>query len=202
MQKGLRHNLNCGAGSAAARAPGSDGRRMWGPGFRISYPVMNSVLQFAVVAAISGGRGERVGIPYGCIPRGSTEGCSLPQWKPRWSMSESTYGYCYRRCPLDALHHASNSSSTDSSAGTSVWGGLVGVDHYWTNQGLPCVNGLPSEYAQQDAFAAATKAQFPAAKVLQYRIVTAEMYDPIVHDLMLAHPEYFVRWHGTGPSMF
>ena len=86
-------------------------------------------------------------------------------------------------------------SVSNSSTNTSRWGGLVGVDHYWTMQGLPCVDGKPSEYAQQDEFAKATKARFPAAKVLQYRIVTAQMNDPLAHNLTLSHPQFFVRWH-------
>ena len=80
---------------------------------------------------------------------------------------------------------------------------------------MPCVQGRPQEFEHQDTFAIATKAIFPGClsptallpafthsntlayigtRILQYRITDAVPYAGIVHDLMLAHPEYFVRW--------
>ncbi len=58
----------------------------------------------------------------------------------------------------------------------------------------PGSDGIPQEFALQDAFAAATKKTFPRAKVLEYRITDAVPYDPLVHDLIVNKPEYFVRW--------
>ena len=70
---------------------------------------------------------------------------------------------------------------------------------------MPCLPPAyePTEFANQNAFAAATKAQFPGTRVLQYRITDAVPYDALVHDLMIAHPEYFVRWqNGTVCQMW
>lgn len=47
----------------------------------------------------------------------------------------------------------------------------------------------------QDAFALATKARFPGTRMLLYRITDAVPYDAVVHDAMVEHPEWFVRWH-------
>ena len=55
-----------------------------------------------------------------------------------------------------------------------VFAGVVGVDHYHTDQGMPCINGRPQEFEHQDAFAIATKAQFPGTRVLEYRITGLE----------------------------
>ena len=60
---------------------------------------------------------------------------------------------------------------------------------------MPCINGIPQEFAAQDAITIATKATFPGARVIQYRIGTAVPYDNIVHSAMVEHPEWFVRWH-------
>jgi len=63
---------------------------------------------------------------------------------------------------------------------------------------MPCVGGVPQEFAAQDAFAVATKAWSPRARVLLYRITDAVPYDAVVHDAIVAHPEWFVRWtNGT-----
>ena len=69
------------------------------------------------------------------------------------------------------------------------------MDHYWTKQGMPCVIGRPQEFELQDAFAIATKAQFPRTRIEEYRITAAVPYAGIVHDAMVAHPEWFIRWH-------
>lgn len=34
--------------------------------------------------------------------------------------------------------------------GLGTYGGVVGVDHYWTHQGMPCLNGEPQEFNKQD----------------------------------------------------
>ncbi len=73
-------------------------------------------------------------------------------------MAGSGYTYCYESCPLEWLGNNTH---------LGVFGGVVGVDHYWTHQGMPCINGLPQEFEAQDAFAVATKTQFPRAKVLE-----------------------------------
>jgi len=52
-------------------------------------------------------------------------------------MAGSTYTYCYEGCPLDWLI---NNTKT---LGLGEFGGVVGVDHYWTKQGMPCVDGKP-----------------------------------------------------------
>lgn len=114
-----------------------------------------------------------------------TGGCSTPQWDVRWDMAGSTYTYCFGNCPLDWL-----ANNTD----LGVWGGVVGFDHYFTHQGMPCINGRPQELEHQDAITVATKATFPRAKVLQYRITSAVPYAGIVHDTMLTNPDYFVHW--------
>ena len=59
---------------------------------------------------------------------------------------------------------------------------------------MPCIDGVPQEFAMQDAFALATKARFPGTRMLLYRITDAVPYDAVVHDAMVEHPEWFVRW--------
>lgn len=125
-------------------------------------------------------------VPGSTVSYSRTQGCSLPRWKQGWGMHESTYGYCYHNCPLDAL-----SAHRDAHG---LWAGVVGVDHYWTHQGMPCKGGEPDEFAAQDAYAAATKARFPGARVLEYRITDAVPYAPIVHQKMLSDPSFFVRF--------
>jgi hypothetical protein len=75
-----------------------------------------------------------------------TTNCAPPAWPVHWDMRHSTYVYCFMSCPLDYL---ANVSST-----LGAWAGLVGVDHYWTRQGMPCIDGIPQEFAHQDAFSA------------------------------------------------
>ena len=59
---------------------------------------------------------------------------------------------------------------------------------------MPCINGIPTEFANQDAFAIATKETFPGTRILQYRITGAVPYDLLVHNAIIQHPDYFVRW--------
>ena len=121
----------------------------------------------------------------------SREGCALPSgpnWAPRWSMRGSLYTYCYDTCPVASfVEHAA--------AGRGRFEGVVATDHYWTKQGMPCVGGVPQEFAAQDAWARYLKATFPRARTLTYRIGTAVPYAEIVHTAMVDHPEWFVRWH-------
>jgi hypothetical protein len=60
--------------------------------------------------------------------------------------------------------------------------GVVGVDHYWTGQGVPCgSDGLPHEFAMQDHLATTWKAAFPGGlRVLSYRITSAVPYDAVI----------------------
>ena len=60
---------------------------------------------------------------------------------------------------------------------------------------MPCVDGVPQEFEAQDAFARATKASFPGTRILEYRITDAVPYTKVVHDAMVQHPDWFVRWH-------
>jgi hypothetical protein len=57
--------------------------------------------------------------------------------------------------------------------GLNQFAGVVGVDHYYTQQGMPCVNGEPQEFAMQDALTLKWKAVFPEMRFLQYRILSA-----------------------------
>jgi hypothetical protein len=100
-------------------------------------------------------------------------------------MAQSTYSYCYFHCPLQSL--ANQSSLGD-------FGGVVGVDHYWTKQGMPCVNGEPTEFANQDAFSKKWKAEFPQARVLEYRITDAVFYDPLVYNKLQSDLDFFVKF--------
>ena len=63
------------------------------------------------------------------------------------------------------------------------------------SKGMPCVGGVPQEFAAQDAITLATKATFPGSRIIQYRIGTAVPYAEIVHTAIVEHPEWFVRWH-------
>lgn len=124
-------------------------------------------------------------------PPPANSACALPRWNASWAMRESSYSYCYGHCPLNSLLKNSQ---------YGLWGGVVGVDHYYTHQGMPCHDGVPDEFQAQDKFAISTKAVLPKARVLQYRITDAVPYAPIVHNKMVADPEFFIRWHGTGPT--
>ena len=74
------------------------------------------------------------------------------------------------------------------------FGGVTGVDHYYTHQGMPCVDGKPREFALQDALAARWKAPFPTMRFLAYRILSAVPYDMVVQDKIVSDPDFFVRW--------
>ena len=52
--------------------------------------------------------------------------------------------------------------------GLLPYAGVVGVDHYWTHQGMPCKGGEPQEFAMQDALTLKWKAKFPDLRMLQY----------------------------------
>jgi hypothetical protein len=74
------------------------------------------------------------------------------------------------------------------------------VCYHAASQGMPCRNGEPQEFELQDAAARWTKAAFPRARVLQYRITDAVPYAAVVHRKMLSDPDYFVRWHHSNGS--
>jgi len=102
-------------------------------------------------------------------------------------MAASTYVYCYGPCPIKWLTNHTE---------FGIFGGVVGYDHKWLKDGMPCgPDGLPHEFAVQDENAVWTKQHFPQAKVLEYRIISAVPYDNIVHDKMLSDPDFFIRWH-------
>ena len=111
--------------------------------------------------------------------------CSLPRWGVSWDMASSLYVYCFGHCPLASLANQTHLGN---------FSGVVGVDHYWTKQGMPCVDGEPTEFANQDAFAIKWKTTFPGTRVLEYRITDAVFYDPLVYDKMQTDPDFFVRF--------
>eukprot|EP01079_Euglenida_sp_SAG-EU17-18_P008650 gene8650-7882_t len=112
----------------------------------------------------------------GCTDGGGG-GCSRPthpKWDT-WSMAASTYTYCYGGglCPpLLLLAHTPLARwrrirVNDNAAGVrpgcvvdwlmnntgplglNKYACVVGVDHYWTHQGVPCRGGQPAEFAMQ-----------------------------------------------------
>jgi hypothetical protein len=90
----------------------------------------------------------------GCTDGGGG-GCSAPvgaKWD-RWDMAGSTYTYCYHGCVVDWLYN------NTKALGLGEYGGVVGVDHYWTHQGMPCVGGKPQEFVHQDSLTLKWKAQ-------------------------------------------
>ena len=119
-------------------------------------------------------------------------GCSAPvgaKWD-RWDMAGSTYNYCYKGCHMPWL--VANKARYNLSA----YAGVVGVDHYWTGQGVPCgADGLPREFDMQDALASRWKAEFPGGmRYLSYRIPSAVGYDRVVQKKLASDPDFFVRW--------
>lgn len=57
----------------------------------------------------------------------TTAGCvGPPKWDTRWDMAGSGYIYCYQTCPIPWLTNNTQYGS---------YGGVLGVDHYWTKQG-------------------------------------------------------------------
>ena len=122
---------------------------------------------------------------------GGNGGCSPPQgskWN-RWDMAGSTYTYCYHDCPMDWFIENTKKLSLNE------FGGMVGVDHYWTKQGMPCVDGKPQEFQMQNNLSEYWKSSFPTMRFMSYRILSAVPYDMIVRDKMLSNPEYFIRWN-------
>jgi hypothetical protein len=110
-------------------------------------------------------------------------------WPNQWSMAASGYVYCYLQCPMPWLLNNTQYGN---------FSGVLGIDHVFTGQGMPCIDGVPHEFEAQDAYTLQVKKVFPSARVLQYRITDAVPYASIVHDLMVSNPEYFVRWpNGT-----
>ena len=101
----------------------------------------------------------------------------LPQWD-NWDMAHSTYTYCFHGCPVDWL--VNNSASL----GLGTFAGVVGVDHYWTKQGTPCVGGEPHEFAHQASLSRSWKASFPELKFMTYRILAAVPYDMVIKNKM------------------
>ena len=77
-------------------------------------------------------------------PCARAQGCGPPVGKKwdTWSMRASTYTYCYQGCAVDWFMN-----NTDR-LGLKPYAGVVGVDHYWTHQGMPCENGEPQEFAK------------------------------------------------------
>ena len=122
----------------------------------------------------------------------NADGCTAPlgaKWD-RWDMAGSTYNYCYKGCHLPWF------MANKARFNLSAYAGVVGVDHYWTGQGVPCaVDGMPQEFDLQDALATKWKTAFPGGlRYLSYRIPSAVGYDRVVQQKMVSNPDYFVRW--------
>ena len=130
---------------------------------------------------------------------GGHSGCLSPTGKnwDTWSMSASTYQYCFpdeSSCPVSWLMN--NSASLPA-----PFGGVTGVDHYYTHQGMPCIDGKAQEFAMQDALATHWKSVFPTVRYLAYRILSAVPYDSVVQDKIVSDPDYLVRWPSdAGPQ--
>ena len=112
--------------------------------------------------------------------------CGLPQWQSSWSMAGSLYAYCIGQCAIKWLANHTEHGR---------FAGVVGIDHYWTHQGMPCIDGQPREFAMQDELAKSIKTSNPGTRVLEYRIDDAVSYDPVVHNKMPSDPAAVVRWH-------
>ena len=120
------------------------------------------------------------------IIRGGS-GCAAPRWNVSYSMADSLYMYCYEPCPIGWL--ANNTQHGE-------FGGIVGYDHYYTHQGMPCdADGMPQEFEFQDAQAVWQKQALPKSRVLQYRINDAVSYAKVVREKQLSDPSYFVTFH-------
>eukprot|EP00931_Biecheleriopsis_adriatica_P080490 TRINITY_DN53833_c0_g1_i1.p1 TRINITY_DN53833_c0_g1~~TRINITY_DN53833_c0_g1_i1.p1 ORF type:complete len:438 (-),score=58.72 TRINITY_DN53833_c0_g1_i1:111-1424(-) len=132
----------------------------------------------------------------GCTD-GGNGGCGPPvgdKWD-RWDMAGSTYAYCWYGCVLDWLFN------NTKPLGLPEYGGVVAVDHYWTHQGMPCVDGKPQEFVKQDALTLKWKAQFPTMRMLQYRILSAVNYDMVIQDKINTDPWSVIRWrHKAGKA--
>ena len=55
----------------------------------------------------------------------SAKGCGALTWPVSWSMRGSLYMYCYINCSLAFF---------DAHRELGTFGGVVGVDHYWTHR--------------------------------------------------------------------
>ena len=87
---------------------------------------------------------------------------------PVRSMAASTYTYCYHGCVVDWLFN------NTEHLGLNTYAGVVGVDHYWTHQGMPCNgSGKPEEFAKQDTLALKWKSKFPNIRMLQCEPTTS-----------------------------
>ena len=81
------------------------------------------------------------------------------------------------------------------------YAGVIGVDHYYTHQGVPCINGEPHEFDNQAELSKQYKGNFSGVRFMTYRILDAVPYDMVVKNAMDEHPEYFVRWqHQPGST--
>eukprot|EP01063_Lacrimia_lanifica_P007479 TRINITY_DN14786_c0_g1_i1.p1 TRINITY_DN14786_c0_g1~~TRINITY_DN14786_c0_g1_i1.p1 ORF type:complete len:431 (+),score=45.98 TRINITY_DN14786_c0_g1_i1:105-1397(+) len=131
-----------------------------------------------------------VGIVGAGCPGGGNAGCGPPRGErwDTWSMRASTYTYCYKGCVVDWLYEHT------AALGLGEYAGVAGVDHYWTHQGLPCAEGVPQEFAMQDALALKWKGRFPQMRFLQYRILSAVPSDAVVHRKITSDPDAAVRW--------
>ena len=152
----------------------------------------------------------QAGVASAGCSSGGDAGCSPPsgpKWD-HWSMAASTYVYCYQTdgdagCPVEwMIDQISNGTApAPALAQLANYAGVVGVDHYYTNQGVPCVNGKPHEFDNQVQLAARFKGHFPGVRFMTYRILDAVPYDMVVRNKMVESPEYFVRWmHQPGSS--
>jgi len=103
-------------------------------------------------------------------------------------MATSTYAYCYKSCPVDFI------IKNKQRLGLHAFGGVVGVDHYWTKQGMPCVGGKPQEFAMQKALSDEWHSEFPTMRFMTYRILSAVPYDMAVQNKIISDPDFFVRW--------
>lgn len=104
-------------------------------------------------------------------------------------MHTRRYAYCYAGCHMDWFINNTHRYNL------SAYAGVVGVDHYWTGQGVPCgADGEPREFAMQDELADTWKGLFPGMRFLSYRILSAVPYDVLIHEKILSDPDYFVRW--------
>ena len=73
------------------------------------------------------------------------------------------------------------------------YAGVVGVDHYFTNQGVPCINGVPHEFKNQDDLSQRWKGNFSGIRFMTYRILDAVPYDMAVQNKIVESPDYFLR---------
>ena len=101
-----------------------------------------------------------IGVAAAGCTDGGGGGCGPPvgeKWD-RWDMAGSTYTYCYQGCAVDWLYN------NTKALGLNTFGGVVGVDHYWTHQGMPCLNGEPQEFVKQDTLTPKWKSMLPSMR--------------------------------------